>query len=57
MKLQTSKDVEKLNSKILTASILLPVKRALVRNISEQRGTGKLRSFWGDNVHIVLETY
>ena len=39
------------------ASILLPGDRVLVRNMSEQRGTGKLRLFWDNKIHIVLETY
>ena len=52
-----SKDVERHNAKRLRASILLPGDRVLVRYISEPGGTGKLRSFWEDKVHIVLETY
>ena len=52
-----SKDVEKHNAKRQKASILLSGNRALVQNMSERGGTGKLRSFWEDKAHIVLETY
>ena len=52
-----SKDVEQHNAKRLTASILLPRDCVLVRNILERGWTGKLRSFWKDKVHIVLEPY
>ena len=55
-----SKDVERHNAKRLRASILLPGDRvllALVRNMSQRAGTGRLRSFWEDCVHIVFETY
>ena len=52
-----SKDVEQHNGKRLRASILLPGDRVLMWNISEQGGTGKLRSFWENKVHIVWKTY
>ena len=28
-----------------------------MRNMSEPGGTGKVRSFWEDKVHLVLKTY
>ena len=52
-----SKDVERHRSKRPRASILFPGDRVLLQNMSEWVGTGKLRSFWEDKVHIVLKTY
>ena len=52
-----SKDVEKHIAKRQKTPTLLSGNRALVQNMSEQGGTGKLRSFWEDKAHILLETY
>ena len=51
-----SKNVEHQNAKRLRSSILLSGDPVLLLNASVWGGTGKLRSFWEDKVHIVFET-
>jgi hypothetical protein len=35
--------------------VLYPVDRVLVKNLTPRGGTGKLRSFWEENIHVVIQ--
>ena len=41
--------------KKLHISVLKPNDRVLVHNLSEQRGPGKLRAHWEDQIHCIVQ--
>ena len=42
------------SDKRVRSTVLVPGDRVLVRNLTPRGGTGKIRSFWEDEIHIVV---
>ena len=49
------KDIARHDSKGPLTAVLEKGDRVLIRNLSERGGTGKMRSFWEDKVHVIIE--
>ena len=49
------KDIARHDNKGPVTAVLEKVDRILIRNLSERGGTGKMRSFWEDKVHVVIK--
>ena len=50
-----SKDIARHDSKGPLTAVLEKGDQVLIKNLSERGGTGKIRSFWENKVHVVIE--
>ena len=49
------KDIARHDSKGPLTAVLEKGDRVLIRNLSKRGGTGKIRSFWEDKMHVIIE--